>query len=67
MPFVLGMSFLSAAKAIVEFGNYTMQIGCNTLQGMEQQPAYELHAMVMQMAKAYKQFGYKDVLCCFTK
>ena len=67
LPFILAMLFLSTDKATVDFGNFMMQIGKTTLQGMEQQPPCKLHAIAMQTAKAYEQLGCKDVFSCLIK
>ena len=54
LPFLLGMSFLSAAGATVDFKARTMQIGQATLHGTPQEPQCELHAMTMENVKAYE-------------
>ena len=54
LPFVLGMSFLSAVGATVDFRACTMQIGQATLRGTPQKPQGELHVMKIENAKAYK-------------
>ena len=54
LPFILGMSFLSAEGATVDFKARTMQIGQATLRGTPQEPQCELHAMTMENAKAYE-------------
>ena len=54
LPFVLGMLFLSAVGATVDFRARTMQIGQATLCGTPQEPQCKLHAMTMENAKAYE-------------
>ena len=54
LPFVLGISFLSAVGATVDFRARTMQIGQATLRGTPQELQCELHAMMMKNAKTYE-------------
>lgn len=67
LPFVLGMSFLSAAGATVDFGTRTMQIGQTTLHGSPTEPTCELNAITMQTARAYDKLGRADVFFCSAK
>ena len=54
LPFVLGMSLLSAIGVTVDFRARTMQIGQATLCRKPQEPQCELHMMTMENAKAYE-------------